>query len=186
MRKLIVSFLAIVALAWGCAKHNAGTPYFISFQSGSILYTRPVDSLVYDSAFLGVAYGMLTMESYRTLDQSDSAAAGLRTLATWDLGLLNRDSPYSSFLGNYTTDTTAPNQKLVADGSRFIFYTSYDPHHGEYLTSPGLPFTVTVTQWNPTWFEGTFEGKVTKINPTTDVVDTATITNGRFRLPVAP
>jgi hypothetical protein len=187
MRKLLAVAAALIAVLSGCSKHNAGSPYYFSFQSGNISYSSPVvDSLLQCRDTATSTYGMISMASFRTQQQTDSAAAGLGTLATWSFYLLNLSSPFNGFTGNYSTDTSSGNTKLLETGnSEFRFYTSYDPHHGAYYISPGLQFTVTITQYSAGWFEGTFSGKVMQTNGTTNVTDTATITLGKFKLPFA-
>jgi hypothetical protein len=187
MRKLTV-FAAVTAallcFLCGCSKHNnGGNSYYVSFQSGAIFYTRPVDSSVQNRITVGGAYGLMDMESYRTTQQTDSATAGLITLATWSISLGNYTAPYNTFTGNYTTDTSAANHKMLIDDTRFRFYSGTDPHRGQYVVNPGLPFTVTVTQWTASWFEGTFEGMAVGTNSVTHVLDTVTITNGKFKMP---
>lgn len=189
MRKLTFFAAAMVALLsflCGCSKHNSGgNPYYVSFQSGTIFYSRPVEDTFFQcqDTVVGSGIGMITMESYRSTGQTDSAAAGLLTLATWDIILDNYSSPSTAFVGNYTTDTGAANHKIVRSDSRFRFYTSTDPHHGQYWVSPGLPFAVTVTRYTVAWFEGTFEGKLVGTNNMTQAIDTVSITNGKFKLP---
>ena len=189
MRKLTfftATMAALLCFLCGCSKHNSGgNPYYVSFQSGNVFYSRPVvDSIVQDQDTVeGSGYGMITMASYRNGAETDSAAAGLMTLATWYIILDNFSSPATAFAGNYSTDTSAANHKTVSSDTRFRFYTSTDPHHGQYLVSPGLPFTVTVTQWTATWFQGTFAGKLVGTNSVTQVIDTVTLTNGKFKLP---
>jgi hypothetical protein len=187
MRKRTVS-LAMAAAAFaffgGCTKHNIGNPYYFTFQSGTITYSSPVvDSLLQCRDTVCSTYGMITMASFRTQAQTDSAAAGLSKLATWSFYLINLSSPFDAFTGNYTSDTSAANHKMLETASDFRFYTSYDPHHGAFYSGPGLPFTVMITQYTSSCFEGTFQGMVLQSNGT-NVTDTATITNGRFKLPL--
>jgi hypothetical protein len=187
MRKLTVypaMAAAVFAFFGGCSKHNDGNPYYFTFQSGTITYSSPtVDSLLQCKDTLYSTFGLMTMASFRTQAQTDSAAAGESRLATWSFYLINTGSSLNAFTGNYTTDTSAANQKKLEIESVFRFYTSYDPHHGAYYANPGLPFTVTITQFASNWFEGTFQGMVLHSNGT-GVTDTATITNGKFKLPL--
>jgi hypothetical protein len=188
MRKLTITFvMAAAAFTFlsDCSKHNVGNPYYFTFQSGSITYSSPtVDSLLQCRDTLGSGYGLIDMASFRTQAQTDSAVAGESLLATWSFYLLSRSSSRGAFVGKYTTDTSAANQKMLEGGSAFRFYTSYDPHHGVHYTTPGLPFTVTITQITSTWFEGTFGGMVLGTNTLAGTTDTATITNGKFMLPL--
>ncbi|HXB33888.1 MAG TPA: hypothetical protein VNV35_10715 [Puia sp.] len=188
MRKLTIAFvMAAAAFTFlsDCSKHNVGNPYYFTFQSGSITYSSSTaDSLLECRDTVEYGYGMIEMDSYRTQALTDSAAAGETTLATWSFYLWNRSSPNNAFTGSYTSDTGASNQKMLESGSVFRFYTSYDPHHGDYYTTPGLPFTVTITQITSTWFEGTFGGMVLETNYLAGTTDTATITNGKFMLPL--
>ncbi len=177
--------MGLAALLHGCSKHNAGgNNYFISFQSGSIQYSRVVDSLVSTTLNMEDSVVLISMSSFRTIAQTDSATAGLLTLATWELDLVNRSSPSTAYAGDYISDTVAGNLKWLESTSRFRFYTSSDPHKGQFIVDPAVPFSVSISQWNSYWFEGTFSGQVIQNNPTTGVTDTATITNGKFRLPV--
>ena len=105
------------------------------------------------------------------------------TLATWSIIFDNLAPPYDAFAGNYTSDTSVANHKMLRSDTRFRFYSGTDPHRGQYVVSPGLPFTVTVTQWTASWFEGTFEGMAVGTNSVTHVLDTVTITNGKFKMP---
>ena len=180
----------LAILLFGCSKDNgkkAGSDYYFSFQSGNIQYTTAIDSLVsiqiYSHPYPPPSAGLELM-SARTPEQTDSAAAGLFNLATWDFGIFNRNSPDTVFTGNYTTDSTSTNVKLLTAGSDFRFYTKSDPHKGQFLTTFTLPFTITITEWTATWFTGTFQGKVAQFNSATHVYDTASITNGKFKLPV--
>jgi len=187
MRKRTVSLtMAAAAFAFlsGCTKHNVGNSYYFTFQSGTITYSSPVvDSLLQCRDTVVSTYGMITMASFRTQAQTDSAAAGESKLATWSFYLVNLSSPFDVFAGDYTSDTSGANQKRLETASDFRFYTSYDPHHGAFYSGPGLPFTVTITQFTSSWFEGTFQGMVLQSNGT-NVTDTATITNGKFKLPL--
>jgi hypothetical protein len=186
MRRLAIHLAAVAALVSGCSKHNnAGNPYYFSFQSGNILYSHPVDSSVQNQDSMYPNGRAIRTFSTRTPQQTDSAAAGLRTLVTWSMYLLNRNSSIDTFLGNYTSDTSAANGKMLEPGSVFAFYTGYDPHQGSYYVSPGLSFTVTITQFTSAWFEGTFEGKLLRTFIPANVSDTVTITNGKFRLPLS-
>lgn len=186
MRLLTAIVAAMATFLCGCSKHNAGDPYYFTFQSGAITYSSSTaDTLLECKDTLGPSAGTITMFSFRTLAMTDSAEAGLSKLATWSFYLVNNGSPYDAFMGNYTSDTSAANHRLLLTGSSFRFYTSYDPHHGPYYTSPGLPFTVTITQFTSSWFEGTFQGMLIQTNGTTNVSDTAVITNGKFKLPLS-
>jgi hypothetical protein len=188
MRKLtgLIAFAAMVAMLCGCSKHHAGgNNYYFSFQSGAIQYTTVVDSQVRIQFNAYPTYGLISMMSLRTTEQTDSAEAGLLQLATWEFDLDSWNSGSASFVGDYTSDTGASNFKRLEPSTRFRFYTASDPHKGQYITGPGLPFTVTISQWNATWFEGTVSGQVVQYDASTGVADTATITNGKFRLPVA-
>jgi len=184
MRKLPVLFVAIGALFCACSKHNAGTSYYFSFQSGAFSYSNTVDSQVLVQLSSQTGYALLILSSTRTQQQTDSAQAGLLDLATWDLDIVNNSPPVDDLAGTYTPDTSGTNvRRIVTNVSRFQIYTSNDPHHGQYWIVPGLPFNITVTQWTSSWFAGTFEGMILQTNSTTNVTDTATITNGKFRLP---
>jgi hypothetical protein len=188
MRKLtgLIAATAMVVMLWGCSKHNAGgNNYYFSFQSGAIPYTTAVDSQVSIQFNAYPTYGLISMMSFRTTGQTDSAEAGLLKLATWEFDLDSWNSGPASFVGNYTSDTSASNFKRFEPSTHFRFYYAGDPHKGQYITSPGLPFTLTISQWNATWFEGTVSGQVVQYDATTGAADTATITNGKFRLPVA-
>ena len=117
-----------------CSKHNnGGNPYYVSFQSGAVFYSRPVDSNVQNKVTVNGSYGLMDMESYRTGSQTDSATAGLITLATWSIGLDNLSPPYNTFAGNYTVDTSAANHKMLRSDTRFRFYSGTDPHRGQYV-----------------------------------------------------
>jgi hypothetical protein len=187
MRKLSAAVAALAALLCGCSKHNAGSPYYCSYQSGNITYVSPVaDSLLQCRDTVINNYGLLSMASYRTSQLTDSAAAGLYALATWSFTLVNTGSPAGNFAGTYSTDTGAGNTRSIEPYGDFRFYTSYDPHHGAYYLTPGLTFTVTITQYAGSWFEGTFGGKVLQTNGITGATDTATITGGKFKLPLTP
>jgi hypothetical protein len=186
MRKPFTFVAALAALLSGCSKHNVGNPYYFIFQSGAITYSTPVvDSLLLCRDTTTNSYGIITMASYRTQAQTDSAAAGLTKLATWSFYLWNRNAPFNDFAGAYSTDTGAANARRLDTLSDVKFYTSYDPHQGSYYPKAGLQFTVTITQYTSTWFEGTFTGQVAGMNITTREADTATITNGKFKLPFA-
>lgn len=189
MRQLTALLTAMAALLCGCSKHNSGgSPYYFTFQSGTITYSSPiVDSLLQCHDTVYSTGGFISLSSFRTQQQTDSATAGLTKLATWTIVLENWSSPYNAFTGTYTTDTSGGNHKMVSIwNGDFKFYTSYDPHQGAYYMVPGLPFTVTITQFNSSWLEGTFEGQVSHTNGLTQVSDTATITNGKFKLPLTP
>lgn len=177
----------MAALLCACSKHNnSGNPYYFTFQSGNINYSSPmVDSLLYCTDTVFGTLGQISLSSYRTQAQTDSAAAGEATLVTWSINLLNYSSPTSAFSGTYISDTSAGSNRLVSIwNGDFRFYTSYDPHHGVHYVVPQLPFTVTITQVTSTYVEGTFEGQLLQTNGTTNVSDTATITNGKFKLPL--
>ena len=177
--------MGMMALLCGCSKHNAsGNNYYVSFQSGAISYSRVVDSLVSTRLDTVGSVMIVSMSSFRTIEQTDSATAGLLTLATWELDLVNRSSPSTAYAGDYISDTIAGNLKWLESSSRFKFYTSSDPHKGQFVVDPAVPFTVSIAQWTSSWFEGTFSGQVIQNNSSTGVTDTATITNGKFRLPV--
>ena len=176
----------MVVVLCGCSKHNAGgNNYYFSFQSGAIQYSTVVDSQVSIQFNAYPTYGLISMMSLRTTGQTDSAEAGLLKLATWEFDLVSWTSGSPSFVGNYTSDTSAGNFKRLESSSHFRFYFAGDPHKGQYITSPGLPFSVTISQWNATWFEGTVSGQVVQYDATTGAADTATITNGKFKLPLA-
>lgn len=180
MRKLTV----LLCLLYGCSKHNSGTPYYFSFQSGAIQYTTTVDSMV--NCQYGPQYGdgLITMLGNRDTQLTDSAAAGAISLATWQFYLLNRSSPADAYIGTYTTDSSATNLRSLFDYSRFRFYTLADPHRGQYVIGENnLPFSVTVSQYNTSWFAGTFSGQAVGTNSMTGLTDTVTITNGKFKLP---
>ena len=186
MRKLTVlaaATAALLCLPGGCSKHNAGNSYYFSFQSGAIQYTTTVDSLVGCKYGPLYGYGSITMSGGRDNALTDSAAAGAISLATWYFTLLNQSSPADAIIGTYSTDTSATNLRFVLMGSDFRFYTLVDPHRGQYLIGPGLPFTVTVTQYNTSWFAGTFSGQAVGTNANTGLTDTVTVANGKFRLP---
>lgn len=187
MRRLTAFVTAMAAVFCGCSKHNnAGNPYYFTFQSGNITYSSPmVDSLLQCRDTVGSTFGFITLSSFRTPQQTDSAVAGLSKLATWTFSLADWGAPYGAFAGIYTTDTSAGNQKMISVwNSDFRFYTSYDPHQGVYYMVPGLLFTVTITQFTSSWIEGTFEGRVMHSDGLTNVGDTATVTNGKFKLPL--
>jgi hypothetical protein len=188
MTKLVRLIAALATLLCGCSKHNVGNNYYFSFQSGNIQYSTPiVDSLFQATYSSPTGYGddgMLTIGAFRDQQDTDSAEAGLSTLATCYIYLWNFGSPANIFSGDYTTDSSSTNLKRLDIGSDFRFYSAADPHKGQFLMSNGLPFTVTITHWTSSWFEGTFEGKVAQFNSSTSVSDTATITNGKFMLPL--
>jgi hypothetical protein len=187
MRKLtfLMAAMGLTALLCGCSKHNASSSnYYFSFQSGAIQYTTAVDSQVQVHVYSYPTYGLISMMGLRTIAQTDSAEAGFIELATWNFDLDNRNVGPASFAGDYTTDTSGSSSRWVETNTDFRFYSAIDPHKGQYIPSAGLPFTVTITQWGTTWFEGTFSGQVIQNNPSTGETDTVTITNGKFRLPV--
>jgi len=174
----------LAALFFSCSKHNGSNSYYFTFQSGNITYsTAVVDSLLDCRDTTTANYGLIAMAGYRTGAETDSAAAGLIRLATWSFYCWNLSSPYNDFAGTYTTDTSAGNSRRLDTLSDFRFYTSYDPHHGTYFPKAGLPFMIAITEYNSTWFEGTFTGQVAGWNSATQSSDTATITSGKFRLP---
>lgn len=189
MRKLTVVTAFVAVLFCGCTKHNTGgNGYYFSFESGNVQYsTRAGDSLIYisaDTIYTGYTiYGSLSIGGLRTQAMTDSAVAGLSTLVTWSFYLENHGSPLNVYMGDYTSDSSSANLKRLNSGSVFRFYNSSFPHGTQYYVSYGLPFTVTVTQWASSWFSGTFGGKVVKFDYYTNVYDTATIVNGKFRLP---
>jgi len=187
MRKLS-AFVALAAvLLCGCSKHNnTGNSYYFSFQSGAIQYSTVIDSLVGVEISANSLDGTLSMGGFRNQSLTDSAAAGVITLATWQFYLINLIPEDSVFIGDYTTDSSAANLRQITtyEDSRFRFYTTSDPHQGQYVLTNDLPFTISITHWGSGWFAGTFYGQVVQFNPTTNVSDTATITNGKFKLPI--
>ena len=186
MRMPFTFVVILAALLSSCSKHNVGTPYYFTFQSGNITYSTAVaDSLLQCRDTTTTFYGLITMAGYRTAAETDSAAAGLTKLATWSFYCWNRGAPFNDFAGTYSADTSATNSRRLDTMSDFRFYTSYDLHRGSYFPKVGLPFTVTITAYNSGWFEGTFSGQVAGWNITTQAADTATITNGKFKLPFA-
>ncbi len=186
MRMPFTFVVILAALLSSCSKHNVGTPYYFTFQSGNITYSTAVaDSLLQCRDTTTTFYGLITMAGYRTAAETDSAAAGLTKLATWSFYCWNRGAPFNDFAGTYSADTSATNSRRLDTMSDFRFYTSYDLHRGTYFPKVGLPFTVTITAYNSGWFEGTFSGQVAGWNITTQAADTATITNGKFKLPFA-
>lgn len=183
MRKLPILLCALVSFFCGCSKHNQGNPYFLTYQSGTIAYsTVMTDSLVSCTYGTGYNYDDISMLGGRNQGLSDSAAAGQIELGTWYFSLLNLSIPYTAYAGTYSTDSSAGNLRRIAGGF-FNFYTLSDPHRGRYTIGSGVLFSVTVTEYNTTWFSGTFEGKVAGFNSATQLPDTVTITNGKFKLP---
>jgi hypothetical protein len=182
MRKLTALAAALAALFSACSKHNGGSSYYFSFECGGTTYTTTIDSLVLVQ--MDTAYHELVFSGNRTPTMTDSAAAGALSLDTWQFLLLSGTNPASNFSGSYQPDTTSNSNKIVWPGdTRFSFYTKGDPNLGHYVVVYNVPFTVTVSQWTSGWYSGTFEGQVVGTNANTQLADTLTITNGKFKLP---
>jgi hypothetical protein len=187
MRKLTVLTAVLAACLFGCSKDNSkkpGSDYYFSFQSGNIQYSTTIDSRVQITISSNPYNSVLSMSSSRNQEQTDSAAAGLINLATWTFGIFNIGSQDTTFIGNYTTDSSTTNVKRLSAESTFRFYTRSDPHKGYFFCTYALPFSLTITEWTAASFSGTFQGKVTQYNSATHVYDTASITNGKFKLPL--
>jgi hypothetical protein len=174
MRKLTFFAAALAVLLCACSKHNSGTSYYFSFECGGTTYTTTIDSLV--NIQMDTPYHELVFSGNRTSAMTDSASAGVLSLATWSFLLLSGTEPASNFSGTYSPDTTSTSDKIS-------FYTTGDPNLGRYAVVYNIPFTVTVSQWTSGWYAGTFSGQVVGTNGNTRQVDTLTITNGKFKLP---
>jgi hypothetical protein len=187
MRKLLPTAAVLLLFSAGCKKNNAanGSPWYFTFQNGAVAYTTiNIDSTVYTQKIIqSPTYTSFTMEHGRTSTETDSAAAGLMTLATCNLTLDNIGKD-TVFTGTYTTDSSSSNTKEFNVGSDFKFYSAADPAKGIFYADHGLPFSLTITAFTSTYVAGTFEGKMVQHNNSTNISDTTTITNGKFKLPL--
>jgi hypothetical protein len=188
MRKFLqIPAAALLLFSAGCKKNNAanGSPWYLTFQNGAIAYTTTnIDSTVFTQKIIqSPVYTSFTMARGRTGTETDSAAAGLMPLATCYLTIENIGKD-TVFTGTYTTDSSSSNTKWFSVGSDFKFYTVADPAKGIFYADHGLPFSLTITAFTSTYVAGTFEGTMVQHNYSTNISDTTTITNGKFKLPL--